>query len=286
MKKLAIVIGIGLTFLMLGWMFLTRPSISVHDLDWSDYEGMNDHVSEMTFNIPPHFMGEIIEVHFDLTDIFRLFSDNQDLLRDQPEVSGRTLESDFEVVIEFIKLTGNEEFLNSQWSHDTLRISFYVDRSLAQESLDLISVVESAYHRALNPSWFPETIPIEDINWQNFIEDYASHIEEIWVSRFYWRFQSETFVFRSDENDLTSILGFFDSNNSSFVDGAVDFESFLNDYWETGSYEELTEYTVLVIFHRQNDEEPYMRANFHMSQELGEQFIEAVGEEVWERAQR
>ena len=55
LKKM-IGIGIALVAMIMGFILYngSRGSgLTVHDLDWSDYEGMNAHVSEMTMHIPP-----------------------------------------------------------------------------------------------------------------------------------------------------------------------------------------------------------------------------------------
>ena len=288
-----IMVGIVLALIVLGVVFYgfsNRSRISVHDLDWGDYEEMNEHVSAMTFNIPPHFMDWVVETHLDLTDIFRLLSDNQHLLRDRAEVRGQTLDSDFEIVIEFTNLSGDEKFLNGRWSQDTLNINFYVDRSLAQESLDLTGEAEEVYQRAQNPDSFPEIIPLSEINWPDLMDDYESYIEEIFISRFTWRLHTEDFDFKASEDDLTDILRFFEANSDSFVDGDIDIGAIMDELFETGDIGDIEEYSVWIIFRLPdsefNDEQARPQAMFHMSEELGEQLAEIIGEEALSRAQR
>ena len=246
-----IIVGIVLVLIVLGLVFhglSSHPRISVHDLDWNDVERMNEHVSSMVLHIPPHFMNWSVGTHFDLTYMFLLFSENQDLLRDQPEVPGRRLESDFQVVLEFENLTGNETFLNEKWVRDTLNMTFYVDEYLADRALSLSSEAESAYVRAQNPHLFPEIIPLSQINWLDIVDDYKAHIEEISISRFYWRFHMEIFDFRVGKDELADIVHFLTSNSDSFIEDAINVHEVMDELFETGEMEDITYYIVQLIF--------------------------------------
>ena len=285
--------GIALAAVVLGLMLYNgnrETGLSVHDLDWSDYAGMNENISTMTFHIPPHFMNENIESHLDLTDIFHLFSENQQLLRDRPEIRSQTLDSDFEVVLEFTNLTGEEAFLNDKWAQETLNISFYVERSLAQTSLDLRGKAVRAYYNAQNPCAFSEVISLDEINWSDLLEGYETYIEEISISRFYWRMHTEDFEFISGEDDLINLLHFFRDNNEGLIDGIIDIEAITAELFETGDIKAPTEYMVWIIFRLSDAEENEAcarpHAAFHMSQALGEQLVEIIGEEAWEQARR
>jgi hypothetical protein len=250
---------------------LAMDGFSIHDLDWEDVEGMNEHVSRMTLNVPPYFMDWMVGTHLDLTEVFRLFGENQHLLRDQPEVVGQTRESDYEVTLTFRNLTGNEMFLNGNGSKGTLGINFYVSRELAaQEVFDLITDAGDAYFREQNPE---EVITLADIDWDALREDYeaGAGVSVITIQGIVEEDRSFNIAdFESRRDDVSAILEFLEENQDEF--------------YSNGDLEYM--YQGTIHFWQDNEDEPHRMAPFFMEEALNRRLMEAIGEEAWERARR
>ena len=261
-------------------------TLSVHDLDWDDYITMNHHVSSMVFHIPPHFMNDYIDTQLDLTGIFRLFSQNRELLTDQATNRGRTVESDFEVVLEFNQLSGEERFLNNLWYDETLKISFFVERSLAQISLDLRSEAVRNNSYLQNPGWRKERIPVREIDWLELINNYTIQVESVFITRLNWPTNQESSEFISGEDDLGAMFSFLYDNLGHLIDGLFDADGWLSHFHETGELESLTDYDIQIFFRQSSMDESRQSVRFHMSQELGEQLFEIIGEELWNLRRR
>jgi len=210
-----------------------------------------------------------VESCLDLTNLFRFFGENQDLLRDRAVIPGQELESDFEVVLEFTNLTGNEEFLNGQWLGETLEISFYVDHYLAQSSLDLSNEARRDYIRAINPSAFnEENIYLTEIEWDFLMENYEAEIFSITldgppIDGIYFN----RAFFESSEFDLSHILEFLYENQHNISNTEND------EYGRRGS----------IHFIRKSEDEPRINSRFYMNEQQMGELMDIIGEDEWER---
>jgi len=234
---------------------------------------MNEHVSEMTLNVPPHFMNWDIGTHIDLTEMFRFFAESQSLLRDRPEISGQTTESDFEVVLEFTNLTGSEAFLNGQWLEETLEISFYAYRPLAQEVFDLSNEIALAYQRKNNPEAFPEVhISLIEVNWEELKD--GGYQEHVWGITLDAPMLGEdifnTAFFGNSSAELGVILDFLSSHQADFSVERND------EYRYSGS----------INFIRNESTDPLILADFYMNEQQIRELLGIIGEEAWEQARR
>lgn len=234
---------------------------SVHGLNWEDVEGMNERVSDMTLNIPPYFMGRMVETHLDLAEVFRLFGENQHLLRDQPEVPGLTLESDFEVVLTFSNLTGNEIFLNGNGSESVFSISFYVDSSLAQTSLDLAGDAVYAYFREQNPE---VVLTLAEVDWDALRDDYEAHLYGVTIDES----QGRPAYLPLDILDPTDVLRFFEENR----------------YNVSQDWDDTYNYMASINFRRESEDSPDIRCIFFMTESMHRELISLIDDEVWEKA--
>lgn len=270
-KMVFLVGGMLVTTLFLMYLMRDERSDSVHGLNWEYYEEMGAHVSEMTLNIPPGFMGQWMNTDHDLTVFFQSFYENLDMVRDFPLVPGQTLTSDFEVVVKFTGLTGDENFLGGRDISDgTLELSFYVDASLAQATLDLRNVATEAYNILRDPSWEAVRITLAEVDWDALREDYSSHVSIIVIqgaSREDGHFNMTDFM--TGRDDLSVVLEFLEDNQDEFR-----------------SVED-SEYTYQGTIHFWvEDGEPRQMSPFFMDEDLNRRLMSAIGEEAWEAARR
>ena len=238
-----------------------RDGISVHDLNWDDARGMNEHVSRMTLNLPPYFMDRRVETHLDLTDFFQWLSENQDLLRDQPEVPGYTLSSDFEVVLRFTNLTGDESFLNWNGSERTLDIIFYVDRSLGQMALDIVGEAAYAYFREQNPV---ERITLVEVDWNALHQNYETYIYGVTIDAP----QAGPVFFPIDILDPTDVLRFFENNRYNVSQDRNDLYNYLG----------------AINFRWESEDGPEIICGFFMTETMHQELVSLIADEIWEEA--
>ena len=205
-------------------------------------------------------MNEYLDTAVDLTGLFHLFSENQELLRDNPVVRGDEWGADFEVVLEFTNLTGNEAFLNNQWLEDTLFMNFYIDVSLAQASLDLRSEAELTYHRVQNPEAFPEIeiITLSDVNWEELNQNYEALITGVTIEGTSFNMV----FFEIGHDDLPIILKFLEENQtdiSSEKDGKNRFAGGIH-------------------FRRNEEQNSSVFVEFFMNESQHEELLDLIGE--------
>ena len=249
-----------------------RSDLSVHDINWSDYETMNEYIESMVYNIYPFFMNEVVATRFDLTPIFQWLYENQDSLRDQP------LDGDFEIVLEFSNLTGYELFLNGKWSEEILNLSFYVDGSFANTALSLRSEAERAYVISHNPGLAQEDVTLSDINWLELLEDYELYISRIMLTRRQrvrqrpdLQYGLDIADFRSGEDSLAEILTFLSENQSLFSNVETEEHRYIGG----------------INFIRSSQDYPNVTAIFYMNEELTRILSDdVIGEELWNLRQR
>jgi len=202
-----------------------------------------------------------VETHLDLTEIFRLFGENQDLLRDQPEVPGLTWGSDFEVVLRFTGLTGDESFLNGNESEWRLDINFYVDGSLAQASLDLAGDAVHNYAREQNPE---ERITLAEIDWEVLHENYEAYIYGVTIGKT----RGIPVFFPTDILDPTDVLRFFEENR----------------YNVSQERNELYDFIGAINFRRKSEDDPEITCGFFMTETMHQELVSLIADEIWEEA--
>ena len=264
-KKVILLLVVGV---LIGAIFIWRESrtedgFSVHDLNWDDYEGMNERVSSLTLHIPPHFMDRFVETHLDLTGLFLLFSENQHLLRDRPGTAGLTLDSDFEVVLEFTNLLGNEIFLDEAVYDASFYMSFYVDSSLAQESLDLVGAAVRAYHEAQDPE---VRITLAEVDWDALRGRYEEYLYGVTIDAP----QGGPVNFPVAILNPSDVLYFLEENKHDVSQNRND----------------LYNYRASILFKRENEEMPRIVCIFFMTESMHEELVSLIDEETWEAARR
>jgi len=276
-KKL-IIVGMSIVGLLLVALFLLRREdgrIPFHDLNWSYYEEMNEHVSDVELNIPPFFMDRWVDPNWNLEKVFRFFSENENLIWEQPEVPGLTVDSDFEIILQFTNLTGDEGFLNGIEVEDgVLHTRFYVASELAQETLDLL--VESEMYSVSGPRVEDKQVPVSEIDWEGLEDNYESLIRGIRI-QLHNHPDHHHVDFFGDYDDLPPILNFLSANRHLLYeteDRDKEIDLFLSaDYFAIdfilGDPDVLWE---------DSDRE---FASFFIPADLYNQLIEAVGEDVW-----
>ena len=255
---------LGLGFLL--WIQLNRSSISVHDLNWDDYEGMNERIIRMTYTDPPFVEDMYVESIGHLEVILRFFGENQDLIRDRVEGD------DLSLSLIFTDIQGTEVFLNGHEVEENFEMRVYFDRSIQHEFFDVLNEASRSYARAQNPQAFNEKeIILSDIDWDFLKENYETEIFSVvlegpMLGDDYFN----TADFEVVEFELASIL------------------DFLYEYQQEVSIIENNEYRHMgrIVFKRIDNEDPLTRSIFFMNEQQIRELMDIIGEEDWERARR
>ena len=238
--------------------------VSVYGLNWEDAEGMNERISFMEYNIYPFFMGRYVDTRFDLTNIFHFFGENIEMLSEQ-----RQEENDFQVVMEFSNLSGDEQFLNGVEVSERATIVFYANDSLVIEALGLRGDAEMAHVRAQNPSEHPLRIPLDEIEWDRITDDYKASVESILI-----RGPKNWVSLRSQEDDFLEIIEYLAENSQDFQTRSegpgVGFGVSMFFFTPEGGIE--------------GERFSYLMARFYLNQEQVEELKDVFGRENWDFA--
>ena len=272
-KKIVLLVVVGV---LIGAVFIwrdgtTEETFSVHDLNWDDYEGMNEQVMGAFYTDSPHVYDASVGGIGYHEVIFRFFRDNLDF------VSDRQRGNDLGYRVHFTNITGEESFLGnippSVWEENAgeFELNFYFDRSLSQEFWDVLIEASREYAMALNPDAFNEVrITLAEVDWDALRDGYEEQILSIVLEGSMENSDFHRGFFRSGRDNLPVIFQFLE-----------DYQEFFSD-----SIDEEYKYTGIIHFIQINEEDPLIDARFYMNEELSRRLMDVIGEEAWEAARR
>ena len=278
MKQIFVWIGavgvIIISFSLVVFSNNRSTELPFYKIDWSDHAHLNSQVSSMVFNIQPFFMNSVLNPKWDLTDAFMFFEQNIEFLGDERGFY------DFEVVLEFSNLTGNEPFLSGNSSNSNLSLSFYVDFSLANEALELLSYVEreNTVEQGNNSIMPVQVVPLTSLDWDRIFEDYESYVVLISLERMYAGMIREDLLtdpdfvrildvatFERGKDDINVILELLEQNKTLVSDNQT------NEFPFAGSIRLSPEFSRNEI----------VSARFFMNEELARDISNYIGEDEW-----
>jgi len=272
-----VVIGIALVAIILGLIWYSSAdgddlAFSVHDLNWDDIEGMNNHVAVAFYSNPPHVHNASLAPIGHMQELLNFFKSNQDLIRDSAQ------DDDLEFKVRFTRVTGEEKFLGyvppSVWQENSgeFELSFHFDSSLIESFLEALNASNDAYVRAENPDAFnEEIITLAEVDWEVLREDYEGEIFAVIIQGIvgvgeYFNIAD----FNIAHDALPVILEFLEDNQNEFRNAG--------DLAYT--------YQGTIHFWQNDDSEPRIMAPFFMDEALNRRLMEAIGDEAWEQARR